>query len=77
MYKARVLDKMVDAYGTRVGVYRSNVDQDELVGEYIRNYSSFFDTFFHFRSNGLDLALYSPNYSVTRHGSIRIPPQVK
>jgi len=65
-YKARVLDKAGGEYNTRVGVFRSIGDQDELVGEYIRHYSSFYNTFFHFKSNGLDLALYSPEYSATR-----------
>jgi hypothetical protein len=66
-YKARVLDKVVvGEYGIRVGVFRSIGDEDELIGEYIRHYSSFYNTFFHFKSNGLDLALYSPQYSATR-----------
>ena len=40
--------------------------QEELVGEYTRNYPSLFSTFFPFQAEGMDLALYSPSYTATR-----------
>ena len=39
---------------------------DKQIGEYKRNYSSFYDTFYPFKSGGKDLALYSKQYTVTR-----------
>ena len=52
--------------GRRIGVFRVEGEKKELVGEYERNYLSFFNTFFHFQRNGKDFALYSPFYTVTR-----------
>jgi hypothetical protein len=69
-YEARVLDKVhyqPGAWtGLRVGVYRLTDGQEELVGEYTRNYPSLFSTFFSFQAEGMDLALYSPSYTATR-----------
>ena len=69
-YEARVLDKVhyrPGAWtGLRVGVYRLTDGQEELVGEYTRNYPSLFSTFFPFQAEGMDLALYSPSYTATR-----------
>lgn len=70
MYFARVLNKSetdldLGGFG-RIGVFRRENGKDELVGSYSRNYGSFFDTFFPFRANGKDLALYSPDYTGTR-----------
>ena len=53
-------------YGKRIGVFRVEGDDKEQIGEYERNYKSFFNTFFHFHRGGKDFALYSPCYSVTR-----------
>jgi hypothetical protein len=50
----------------RVGVFRVVGGVEEMIGEYDRNYSILFNTFFPFRLNGVDLALYSPNYMTTR-----------
>ncbi len=69
-YSARVI-KTVD-HGPkywktlRVGVFRSEGDEEEQVGQYDRNYSTFFNTFFHCRFGAKDYALYSPDYTVTR-----------
>lgn len=52
--------------GLKVGVFKVENEIEEPIGEYERNYPSFFNTFFHFRKDGKDFALYSPNYSVTR-----------
>jgi hypothetical protein len=52
--------------GGNVGVFRVENDKEEWIGEYERNYSTLFNTFFHFRQNGKDFALYSPYYTVTR-----------
>jgi hypothetical protein len=50
----------------RIGVYYNEDGKEELVGSYIRNYSTNFNTFFPFHLNGKDLALYSPDYTATR-----------
>jgi hypothetical protein len=69
-YTARVLENRFYQpgawHGLRVGIFRTVDGQEELVGEYTRNYPSLFDTFFHFRAEGKDLALYSPHYTATR-----------
>ena len=52
--------------GLKVGVFQVENDIEEQIGEYERNYGSFFDTFFHFQKDGKDFALYSPHYTVTR-----------
>lgn len=51
---------------TRVGVFHVIGGVEEMIGEYGRNHSTLFNTFFPFRLNGADLALYSPNYLTTR-----------
>lgn len=65
-YTARVLEKVPTKPGCweyeKIGIFREGVQ----IGEYVRNYSSFMDTFHHFRLNGKDLALYSPDYTSTR-----------
>jgi hypothetical protein len=70
MYFAKVIDKLESqpgaGYGIRVGVFRSEGDSEEKVGEYSRNYLHFYRTFYPFRKNGKDYALYSPEYSLTR-----------
>jgi hypothetical protein len=38
----------------------------EKVGAYRRNYPNLYDTFVPFRQNGVDYALYSPNYTASR-----------
>jgi hypothetical protein len=52
--------------GFRVGVFRSEGESEEQIGEYSRNYPHLYRTFYPFRRNGKDYALYSPSYSVTR-----------
>lgn len=49
-----------------MGVFRRDSGVDKLLGSYIRNYGTAFDTFFPFQLNGKDLALYSPDYTATR-----------
>lgn len=53
-------------HSRKVGVYRVTPDDDQLVGTYVRNYPTFYHTFFHFRRRGIDYALYSPDYTSTR-----------
>jgi hypothetical protein len=50
----------------KVGIFRIEDDKEEQIGEYIRNYPAFFDTFCYFRKGDREFALYSPNYTVTR-----------
>jgi hypothetical protein len=50
----------------RVGIFRSDDNSSEQIGEYIRNYPLFFKTFFHFIKDSKDYALYSPDYFLTR-----------
>jgi len=52
--------------GFRVGVFRSEGESEEKVGEYSRNYRHLYKTFYQFRKNEKDYALYSPSYSVSR-----------
>jgi hypothetical protein len=52
--------------GGNVGVFRVEDGKEEWIGEYERNYTSLFNTFFHFHRNGNDFALYSPDYTATR-----------
>ncbi|MCD9188358.1 MAG: hypothetical protein LUM44_18215 [Pyrinomonadaceae bacterium] len=49
-----------------IGVFKTENNAEEQVGEYNRNYSSFYNTFFHFQKDGKDFALYSPDYTGTR-----------
>jgi len=69
-YTAKVIETIHHSPNTwetlRVGVYRSEDDTQEQVGEYHRNYPNLYDTFFHCAYNGNDYALYSPDYTVTR-----------
>lgn len=50
----------------RVGVFIVEDGLERQIGTYVRNYSILFDTFFPFEKNGKELALYSPDYTVTR-----------
>lgn len=69
-YFAKVIDELErrpnEWKGLKVGVFRIENNIEEQVGEYERNYSLLFNTFFHFQQNGKDFALYSPDYTVTR-----------
>lgn len=69
-YAAKILERIPDrpdAWNTlRVGVFRSQGESEEQVGEYQRNYGTLFNTFFHCTYDGKDYALYSPDYTVTR-----------
>ena len=47
-------------------MYRVSPDGEQLVGKYVRSYPTFYRTFFHFRRQGIDYALYSPHYTGTR-----------
>lgn len=49
-----------------VGVFQIRGDEKIKVGEYVRNYGDLGKTFFHFRRNGIDYALYSSDYTATR-----------
>lgn len=70
IYTAEVLEKINNGPGRwnylRVGVFRGEGDKREQVGEYIRNYSSLYSTFYAFKQNGREYALYSPHYTATR-----------
>jgi len=47
-------------------VFQKNEDGTETkIGEYLRNYSSFYDTFFPFKHKGKEYALYSKSYTTT------------
>ncbi len=52
-------------YG-RIGVFCEENGEKTLIGSYLRNYSSFFDTFSPFRIGNSDFALYSPDYTTSR-----------
>lgn len=74
-YLARELDDIPNPPGPRgeptwrsrrIGVYRTTSAGDQPVGQYVRNYPTFFHTFFPFRRRGIDYALYSPDYTCTR-----------
>lgn len=69
-YTARVLENIDNGKGfwnyQKIGVFRNEGDKEEKVGEYVRNYGSFMETFHHFTLNGKDLAIFSPHYTCTR-----------
>lgn len=69
-YSARVLRTIDNGPAVmkslHVGIFELGEDTEKQVGEYTRNYFQFFRTFFHFRKNGQDYALYSPHYAATR-----------
>ena len=68
-YSAEVLETISPPESwkiVKVGVFAHDDKGKRLIGEYERNYGTFFSTFFHFRKNNKDYALYSPNYSATR-----------
>jgi hypothetical protein len=50
----------------KIGIFKVENDSEEQIGEYKRNYSSFYNTFCHFQKSGKDYALYSPDYTVSR-----------
>jgi len=50
----------------RVGIFEIKNEYKVQVGEYIRNYFDMMKTFFHFRREGKDYALYSPEYNGIR-----------
>ena len=52
--------------GLRVGVFRVSAESEEQIGEYTRNYGSFYRTFYPFKKEDKDYALYSPHYTATR-----------
>ncbi|MBK9923975.1 MAG: hypothetical protein IPP66_01660 [Anaerolineales bacterium] len=69
-YKAKVIEKIDNGPGVmnsiKVGVFRVEGEREEQVCEYIRNYSTLFNTFYHCKKANKDLALYSPHYTATR-----------
>lgn len=52
--------------GLRVGIYLVSPEGEKQIGEYTRNYHTFYRTFYPFKKGDKDYALYSPNYAVTR-----------
>jgi len=69
-YTTKVIETIQHSPNTwetlRIGVFRSEGELEEQIGEYHRNYSTLFNTFFHCSYDGKDYALYSPHYTVTR-----------
>lgn len=69
-YFARVLEEIHYSPGAwtgrRIGVFRREGVSETQVGEYERDYPALFRTFAPFRVGNRDLALYSPDYTVTR-----------
>ena len=65
-YTAQVIEDVESRPGCwnvlTIGIF----DQGELIGSYQRNYSALYNTFYPFRANSKDLALYSPDYTGTR-----------
>jgi len=53
-------------HGLRVGVFRSDGESEQQVGEYERNHPGIYRTFHYFKRDGKDYALYSPDYTATR-----------
>lgn len=51
---------------TRIAIFRREGEREEQIGEYLRNHPWREGTFFAFRRNGKDYALYSPFYTATR-----------
>jgi hypothetical protein len=49
-----------------IGVFKVEGDQETQIGEYRRNYPQFFNTFYYFKKEDKDYALYSPYYTATR-----------
>ena len=69
-YSARAIGKIDYQpgawHGLRVGVFRNDDDSEQQVGEYNRNHPNLYRTFFHFKKDGKDYALYSRDYPATR-----------
>ena len=70
MYTAKILNEIDNGPGVikslKVGVFKVENNIEEKVGEYERNYSSLYNTFYYFQKDGRDFALYSPEYTTTR-----------
>jgi hypothetical protein len=70
-YFAQVIEEIDNGKGhwnyQKIGIFEIIDREENKIGEYIRNYSSFYNTFFAFQhANGNWYALYSPNYTTTR-----------
>jgi len=69
-YAAKILDTFEYSpggwKGLKVGVYLVTSETEEQIGEYTRNYGSFYRTFYPFKKGEKDYALYSPHYTATR-----------
>ena len=69
-YTARPLASLEPSTDTwariKIGVFHVANGVEKQIGEYERNYASFFETFFPFRWKEKDLALYSRDYTATR-----------
>jgi hypothetical protein len=50
----------------RIGVFDIQDGVEQQIGSYVRNYPTLFKTFYAFKKNGRDYALYSPDYTGTR-----------
>ena len=70
MYSTKILDKVEYGpgrwNGIRIGVFRTEGESEEQIGEYERNYPNLFRTFYPFKKDEKAFALYSPDYTVTR-----------
>lgn len=70
-YSAKVIEKIETGQNTwkrlRIGIFEQTYGEEPVqIGSYIRNYSSFYDTFFPFKhKNGKWYALYSKEYTAT------------
>ena len=74
-YDARVLEKIPNPPGPRgeptwnsirVGVFEISPEGERQIGEYIRDYTTLFRTFHHFRLGDEHYALYSRSHTATR-----------
>jgi hypothetical protein len=70
VYEAREIRKIDNGqnvlHSIEVGIFRIQDNVETQVGSYTRNFSFLHRTFYHFRKNGKDYALYSPVYTATR-----------
>lgn len=52
--------------GLRVGIFLVSPEGEQQIGEYTRNYGSFYRTFYPFKKDDKEYALYSPHYTAPR-----------
>lgn len=71
-YSAKVIEKIETGPNSweclRIGIFQQKYGEEPIqIGSYVRNYSSFYNTFFPFKhKNGKWYALYSKQYTATR-----------